>query len=387
MKKTYLLLSFMLGSFGCSATAGCTQSSHDISTSVCTEDMMQLPLKDIARKYPHGNLQIGVAMNPTSLDTPSGIIAQREFGYITPENDFKQSYIHPVPDSWRWEKSDTWIDYAKKHGIIIRMHSPISPQCSKWVKNDARTGEELAPVMEDYLTKLCIRYANNSCVKWMDVVNETVSKNKIADKKYGTMECGDWFSSRIGDGTWENPWTRIGYDDKSEIKVPLYILRAFKICNQYAPQVKQIINQHGNFEAKVWDKIKKTVAYLRNNGCRVDGLGWQAHIDAGWEKTPGALERLDSFVTWCHDNNLEFHVTEMNVWLKEGTTEQEQEETYAAVIKTLSKHTHAGVIGICFWNIRDNETQHPDWKGCLWDKDGNPKPSYNRIKRELLNNL
>lgn len=137
-----------------------------------------------------------------------------------------------------------------------------------------------------------------------------------------------------------NPWTIIGYDEESDIRVPLYIDMAFEISNKYAPNVKQIINQHGDFEENVWSRMKDLVKYLRSKGRRVDGIGWQAHIDTGWEKVPGNLKRLDNFISWCHNNNLEFHITEMNVWIKDGdiSRETEQAETFAEVIDTVLKH-------------------------------------------------
>lgn len=88
---------------------------------------------------------------------------------------------------------------------------------------------------------------------------------------------------------------------------------AFEISNKYAPNVKQIINQHGDFEENVWSRMKDLVKYLRSKGRRVDGIGWQAHIDTGWEKVPGNLKRLDNFISWCHNNNLEFHITKLNI--------------------------------------------------------------------------
>ena len=56
-------------------------------------------LKDIvAGKYPEGNVHIGGTTGWRKLKRGSGIVLDREFSYVTPENDFKQHNIHPVPD-------------------------------------------------------------------------------------------------------------------------------------------------------------------------------------------------------------------------------------------------------------------------------------------------
>ncbi len=61
-------------------------------------------------------------------------------------------------------------------------------------------------------------------------------------------------------------------------------MQAFEFANLHAPDLKLIINQHGRFEEAAWEKIKELVIYLRGLDLRVDGIGWQAHLDLGWEK-------------------------------------------------------------------------------------------------------
>ena len=104
---------------------------------------------------------------------------------------------------------------------------------------------------------------------------------------------------------------------------------------------------------------------------------------------PGNVERLDKFISWCHQHSLEFHITEMNVWIKDGDTtrETEQAETYGKVTSTLLKHVHEGVVGISFWNVRDEDTPNEKWMGCLWDNAGRARPGYERIKQELINHI
>ena len=94
-------------------------------------------------------------------------------------------------------------------------------------------------------------------------------------------------------------------------------------------------------------------------------------------------------MNWCHTNDLEFHITEMNVWIKnkEKQNEQMQADTYGVVVNALINHLSTGVIGISFWNVRDEDTSNPQWQGCLWRNDGTERPAYNRIKEELINHI
>lgn len=377
--------------FLCIYALAALEVSAASATDMQEDKYMNLSIRQLVENfYPEGNVFVGMANHAKEIGKLSTEIADREFSYITPSNDFKQSYIHRDLEkkNWRWENPDAYITHARKTGQLLRIHGPISPQCSPWVKDDNRKTEELAQMLEEYMTALCMRYGKEKNVKWMDVVNETIChENFSGGKGYADMKPGDWFGPREGTNKWENPWTQLGYDETSDIKVPLYIDKAFEIANKYAPGIKQIINQQGKFEEEVWEKMKKLVVYLREvKGRRVDGLGWQCHIDMGWEKIPGNLERLDGMIKWCHANQLEFHITEMNVWMKKKIDEDAQAETFGKILEVLLNNKKSGVVGISFWNVRDEDTANPDWNGTLWKNDGTPRKAYERVKKELIVN-
>lgn len=85
-----------------------------------------------------------------------------------------------------------------KTNQVIRVHGPISPQCSKWVREDIRTATELHQMLTEYMTELCVHYGNCPNVLWMDVVNETIAKEDLDDPLFGQQKTGEWFSARQG---------------------------------------------------------------------------------------------------------------------------------------------------------------------------------------------
>ena len=103
-------------------------------------------------------------------------------------------------------------------------------------------------------------------------------------------------------------------------------------------------------------------------------------------KNSGNLERLDKMVKWCHANNLEFHITEMNVWNEKKIDEEAQAETFGKILNVLLNNRKTGVVGLGFWNVRDEDTANPNWSGTLWKNDGTPRKAYQRVKKELINN-
>ncbi|MCF8225343.1 MAG: endo-1,4-beta-xylanase [Bacteroidales bacterium] len=322
--------------------------------------------------FPADSLYMGTAAHEWVLGTMTETIIDNEYSYITPANDFKQSYVHPTFDTWRWERADTWVQHCRENGQVIRMHAPISPQVSTWAKEDSRTADELERMLEEYVTAICQRYNDTAHIVWLDVVNEILNPD------------GTWFGPKPGTDSWENPWPKMGYDESVELNPPIYIKRAFEVANQYGPNIKLIINQHTDSKAS-WEKLKQVVYYLRNNGLRVDGVGWQAHVDLGWEKIPGNKERLYDFIDWCHQNDLEFHITEFNVWLRTGDElkYEGQADSFYEIVKLAASKYKNGIVGINFWHIRAEETNQPTRDGGLWTNDRIPKKAYYDVKRAL----
>ncbi len=327
----------------------------------------------VVDKYSEGSIIIGGTTASREFGTNTGLILDREFSYVTPENDFKQTTIHPDPSTWNWTHSDAWIQHIADNNQILRMHCPISPQCSDWARDDNRTAEELETNLHEFLQAVCVRYNNTSGIEYMDVVNETV----IA---------GAWHTDKPGTD-WECPWYKIGLDNDINA-TPLYIKAAFEIAQQYASDIKFIYNQQEQeIYASSWNLIFETIEYLRTNGLRVDGIGWQAHIDNGWA-TAENLNKLRTLIDSAHNNNLEFHITEASVWLKDGCSQtylEEQAATYKAILKVLLEKRSSGKVGWNTWHIDDGHGWHREWYPSLFDTDYNPKPAYYAIQDALEN--
>jgi len=350
---------------------------------LCINAFGELPEPDgrrlreiVRRRFAKDSFYIGGTTGWEKMGKGPGAILAREFNYACPENDFKQQAIHPSPDIWRWNHADQWVAWCRENDLLLRMHGPISPQCSRWTKDDSRTAEELSQNLDEFMIALCKRYNGNPQVRWMDVVNETVLPN------------GKWFGPKDGTADWENPWLLMGFDETHPLRPPIYIKRAFEIANRYAPDIQQIINQHGGMEEPMWEKVKATVLYLRESGLRVDGIGWQAHINVKWEDESDNIRRLKKLIDWAHENDLSFHVTEMNVWLDPNDLDyRAQARTFAAVFETLLKKRDSGEITWNTWNISDATAWHQnrDKRGCLFDEKMRAKPAYYAIQEELLN--
>lgn len=332
-------------------------------------------LRDIMDdKYSDNSIIIGGTTGAWAFGTKTGLIMDREFNYVTPENDFKQWAIHPDPNTWNWSQTDAWVRHIEANDQILRMHCPIGPQCSSWAQTDTRTAEELESVMRDFMQAVCERYNEKDRIFSMDVVNETV-------------QGGTWKRDEAGTGGWEMPWYKIGRDTDAK-RTPLYIRYAFEIANQYAPNLKLIFNHHEDPNSvSSWNMIKTTIGYLRNLSLRVDGIGWQAHVDNGWA-TPASLNRLRDLIDWAHENELEFHITEASVWINGAHTQsafQTQATTYSKIVEVLLEKRFMGKVGWNTWHIDDGHGWNNDRVPSLFDNNYEAKPAYYAIQEALEN--
>ena len=340
-----------------------------------TEDNIRKILEEF--KYSPDSFFVGGTLFNFQLNTEIEKIFLKEFNYLTPANSFKQTVVHPKPDVWKWDRCDNFINFANENNLTLRVHGPISPQASKWVKDDVRTKEELSLILEEYFTELCKKVNKEPSVRWMDVVNETVLRN------------GNWFAEKPGIDKWENPWTQIGINDDG---FPKYIVKAFEIANKYTTDIKLVYNHNGGMEKVMWEKIMETITYLKSKGIRVDAIGWQAHLRTN-SLSNEDLKYLDFLMDWAHKNNLEFHITELNLWVKEETPNLDsiqniQAELYKKIIDKIILKKNNGVVALNFWGIKDRKGVSNLNKNILsiYNQTLKPNSALNIIKTALKNN-
>lgn len=326
------------------------------------------------------NLLIGATLNNHELNTKKEELFLENFKYLTPANAAKQTRIHPLPKVWNWDGINEFIEFAKQNNLVLRLHGPISPQASKWVKQDHRTPEELKKMLIEFATAFAKRFNKEPSVKWMDVVNETI----LAD--------GTWFGPKEGTKQWENPWLKIGLDENG---FPLYILKAFEIATNNATNIQLVYNQNVGMETEMWDKVKETVLYIRSKGYRVDGIGWQAHLLLGAKRKDfvdnidESMQKLGDLIDWAHQNDLAFHVTELDYLVrtkKLGDLESElqiQKKVYQKLVDVLLEKSKNGEVTLNLWDVGVRHKKGAGYFQSIYDSNFKPTPAYSVIKEAL----
>lgn len=332
----------------------------------------------LKEKYNTDIVYVGATLNFKQLGTDVEDLFLKDFTYTTPENCAKQTRVHPRPKTWNWDQIDAYVKFAKENDITVRLHGPISPQASKWAKTDSRKSKELERNMTEYMTAQCKRFNKNKTVKWMDVVNETVERT------------GDWFKDKPGTDKWENPWVKMGYDKNG---VPNYITKAFQIANKYATNISLVYNQHGGMEPVMWERVKRTILYLKKQGLRVDGVGWQGHLKSSESLMldDESLQYFAELIDWAHANDLDFHVTEIDFKImgKKKTPQalEKQAKAYANVLKVLLSKRNSGIVTYNTWGMMDGVGRTADNYMFMYNEDLTPKPAYFAIKKALIESV
>lgn len=321
------------------------------------------------------NVLVGATLNYKELKTKKEALFLKDFKYLTPANSAKQTRIHPKPNVWNWSEVNDFVKFSNKHNLVMRLHGPISPQASKWAKEDFRTAEELETNLIEFTTAFAKRFNNEPSVKWMDVVNETI----LAD--------GSWFGPKKGTHQWENPWLKIGLDKNG---YPLYILKAFEIATKNATNIKLVYNQNVGMETPMWNKVKETILYIRSKGYRVDGVGWQAHLLLGAKRKhfvdniDETMKKLANLIDWAHENNLGFHVTELDYLVKNienlESERQIQKKVYQKIIDVLVEKSKNGEVTLNLWDLGVRKKKGTGYFQSIYDEKYNPTPAYISIK-------
>jgi len=376
MKNIIIKLLFVFLFISCSSTyEGSTDIVKDPdpdSNSVKITDSFK---KIISDEYNTNTFKFGATLNFYQFNTNVEQLFLKEFDYVVAENSFKQSIVHPEPNQWNWERVEAFLEFIKKNNLQMRVHGPIGPQSSTWAKTDSRTKDELIKNYEEFLTELCKKINDQENVKWMDVVNETID-NKA-----------NWTIEKIGTG-YQNPWTQIG---ENEDGIPLYIIRSFEIANEYAPNISLVFNQHQGMQPVMWDKVKETILYIKSKGLRVDGLGWQAHLrdNVILSLNKEQFDHLLSLIDWAHENDLDFHITEIDYRMTgdppSSLEYDRQANGYTNILKALIAKRNNGVVTFNTWGVYDkNEGFNHEYK-YLYDSNLNPKKAVDLLKSTLKN--
>ena len=236
---------------------------------------------------------IGTAVGPNQLAdpaSPAATLILREFNAITPENAMKMGPLHPRPgngpESYDFTAADAIVGFAAKHGLKMIGHTLCwHSQMPRWMSEPEPgqtelTKDILKTRLRDHIMTVAGRYKGR--IHGWDVVNEAIEDG-----------AGDYRQSVF--------YRVIGKE---------YLALAFKWAAEADPGAELYYNDY-NLDAN--DRKRATalelVAYLRAQGCRIDGVGLQGHYNL----TTPTVAKIDETIRLFAALGVKVHITELDV--------------------------------------------------------------------------
>ena len=250
------------------------------------------------------------------------------------------------------------IDFCVNNNIAMRGHAFVwHSQTPSWFfkENYNANGAWVSSYVMDQRLESYIKNMFNAIetqypslnLYAYDVVNEAVSDDSNRTANYGgAREAGD---NNVTGGT--SAWVSV-YGDNS------FVEKAFTYARKYAPEGCDLYYNDYN-EYDVADEIVELINYI-NEGEEAKicgGIGMQSHITVNYP----SLEKYGTAVDKFLATGLQVQVTELDIGIEDGQTEEDLANHYSDIMKLLiskqenrDKSVNArGITGVTVWGLYD----------------------------------
>jgi len=303
-------------------------------------------------------LRIGTAVDVNALQNEEQYrqVLAREFNSVTPENVMKWDTIEPVRGQLNFEPADQLVDFARRHGQIVRGHTLVwHSQLPSWLTNGNFTNQELEEILRQHIYDV-VRHFKGKVYSW-DVVNEPLNED-------GTLRDIIWLRA-LG---------------------PDYIAKAFRWAHEADPHAKLYINDY-NIE---WIGPKSNGMYelvksLKEAGVPIDGVGFQGHLGIQYGFPGDIQQNMQRFA----DLGLDVALSEVDVRMILPVTQEKlttQAEYYRRLMDACLNVRRC--VSFTVWGFTDAHSWVPGFfqgqgAATIFDENYQPKPAYFALKDEL----
>jgi endo-1,4-beta-xylanase len=343
-------------------------------------------LKDVFKS----DFRIGAALNRrqfTETDSRALPLIKQHFNSITPENQLKWQYIHPLPNKYDFDDADHYVAFGEKYGMQIIGHTLLwHNQTPAWVFEDGRGNpvdrETLLARLKDHIHTVVGRYKGR--INGWDVVNEALNED-------GTLR--------------RSKWLRIIGDD--------YIAKAFQFAREADPQAELYYNDYSLENEPKRNGAVRLLQKLQSQGVKITGIGLQGHNKLSWP----TAQQQDLTITAFAKLGLRVNITELDVDILPPVSEEigpriilnetnqaqlnpyaallpeeinrRQSSQYAALFEVYLKHRDV-IDRVTFWGVTDGDTWLNNWpvRGrtnypLLFDREGKIKPAFTAVLKTI----
>ncbi|KAK3906371.1 glycoside hydrolase [Staphylotrichum tortipilum] len=309
-----------------------------------------------------GKLYFGTAMETNNFNDMAyqAISSNRnEFGMFTPENSQKWEVTEPTQNQFSFTQADQVAMKVKSNGQLLRCHTLTwHSQLPGFVTTTTWTRATLTAALTAHITNVMKHYAG-FCYAW-DVVNEALNED-------GSFRQSVFFKT-LG---------------------PSYIPLSFSLAAAADPTAKLYYNDF-NLEttAAKADGALKIVQLIQSppqniTGARIDGVGFQAHLNVGQTPTRAQLAATLRRFTAL---GVEVAYTELDIaHTKLPASEADNQKQAADYVATVGSCLDVKeCVGITVWQFSDKYSWVPGTfpgkgEACLYTEGFEKKVAYEAV--------
>ncbi|HLU74890.1 MAG TPA: endo-1,4-beta-xylanase [Nonomuraea sp.] len=297
-----------------------------------------------------------LATGPLQNETQYRNIAATEFNQITAENAMKWESTQPNQGQFTFSGADAIVDFATQNNQQVHGHTLVwHSQTPGWVQGLGASAMRQA--MQNHISQVVGRYADNPTVVSWDVVNEVFEEN-------GNLRSSFWYNT-LGQS---------------------FIADAFRYARAADPDATLCINDY-NVEGI---NAKSTAMYnlvrsLREQNVPVDCVGFQGHLAIQYGFPNDIRQNMERFAAL----GVEVRVTEIDVRMqmpRNSSKDSTQANYYRQVIEAcLAVNACSGVT---IWGFTDRHSWVPDTfsgegAALIYDENYQKKASYDAVHDAL----
>ncbi len=296
------------------------------------------------------SILFGYASSENYYHRPDGAlyadIAAAEFDFVTPEGGMKMSVINPLPGRYDFARADNLIQFARQNNMQVHGHTLVWYRLvPEWIFNAPIT--DIEGHMREHIDRLMTRYINDINV-W-DVVNEPIAE-------FGGYRDSVWFSA-MGES---------------------YVPTALRQARESAPNATLLINE---FDVEIpgpkQDTFFEMLDDLITAGEPLDGIGFQLHVFSNFDQFDDVRNAFQRVA----DLDLDIYVTELDVALSDGATNEQQANVYRQLVSICLEQTRCKAVQT--WGFTDQYSFRRMFNPLIFDRTYQEKPAYNAVQEAL----